>query len=396
MKKIGFIAVALATVLLVGCKPTPEPEPTVNSVTLDKTRLTLAVGAEEMLKATVDPAGTAVAWASSDNAVAIVTGGGVVSAVAEGTAVITATAGEKTAECVVTVEADAFYNELSIADWGVYLPGDGKLIPGTDTILELSIGETKCALTYIPEYYAWDENITFDQNAGGFVGDGIVFVLQNVPMYVVNDEKFPEYAGVGVSMGYFGVMPLAEGEVAPLFANSGNIEAETYGDWIQLLFSAGEEITEEEVDAVRTEAMANTTGALMFFGADWGYDVYMGAVNKLFYQSAYKDKETGEEIPAVFAADVTWANVTAEDRLYGFKVDMDVLENEQKIKLVTPYDYSKIDRVFDVNGVFDAAEEAPAKVSASTPKLINRSYRLEKTPTLNGKLLDNKNLHMAK
>jgi formiminotetrahydrofolate cyclodeaminase len=27
MKKIGFIAVALATVLLVGCKPTPEPEP---------------------------------------------------------------------------------------------------------------------------------------------------------------------------------------------------------------------------------------------------------------------------------------------------------------------------------------------------------------------------------
>ena len=395
MKKIGFIAVALATVLLVGCTPTLELEPTVNSVTLDKTKLTLAVGAEEMLKATVDPAGTAVAWASSDNAVAIVTGGGMVSAVAEGTAVITATAGEKTAECVVTVEADAFYNELSIADWGVYLPGDGKLIPGTDTILDLSIGETKCALTYIPEYYAWDENITFD-NKSGFVGDGIVFVLQNVPMYVVNDENFPEYAGVGVSMGYFGVMPLAEGKVLPLFANSGNIEAETYGDWIQLLFSADEEITEDEVDAVRTEAMANTTGALMFFGADWGYDVYMGAVNKLFYQSAYEDKETGEEIPAVFAADVTWANVTAEDRLYGFKVDMDVLENEQKIKLVTPYDYSKIDRVFDVNGVFDTAEEAPAKVSASTPKLINRSYRLEKTPTLNGKSLDNKTLHMAK
>lgn len=395
MKKIGFIAVALATVLLVGCTPTPEPEPTVNSVTLDKTKLTLAVGAEEMLKATVDPAGTAVAWASSDNAVAIVTGGGVVSAVAEGTAVITATAGEKTAECVVTVEADAFYNALSIADWGIYLPGDGKLIPGTDTIFELSIGETKCALTYISEYYAWDENITFD-NKSGFVGDGIVFVLQNVPMYVVNDENFPEYAGVGIDMGYFGVLPLAEGEVRPLFANSGNIEAETYGDWIQLLFSVDEETTEEEVDAVRTEALANTTGALMFFGEDWGYDAYIGAVNKLFYQSAYKDKETGEEIPALFAADVTWANVTADDRIYGFKVDMDVLENEQKIKLVTPYDYSKIDRVFDVNGVFDAAEEAPAKVSASTPKLMNSSYRLEKTPTLNGKLLDTKTLHMAK
>lgn len=396
MKKISFIAVALATVLLVGCQP--DPEPTVNSVTLDKTKLTLAVGAEEMLKATVDPAGTAVAWASSDNAVAIVTGGGMVSAVAEGTAVITATAGEKTAECVVTVEADAFYNELSIAESGVYIPAE-DVIPGTDTVLTLGLGETKCALAYIPKFFAWDENVTFDEKNSAFVGNGIVFVLQNIPMYVVNDEKIPDYAGVVVNMGYFGVVPSTEGEVLPLFANSGNIEAETYGDWIQLLYSTEEDLAgmnDSDIEAIYTKAMANTTGALMLFGEDEGYDAYTGAINKLLYQSAFQNPETGEEYPEVFAADVTWANVTAEDRCYGFKVDMDVLENEQKIKLVTPYDYSKIDRVFDVNGVFDAPEEAPAKVSARTPKLMNSSYRLEKTPTFNGKSLDNKTLHMAK
>lgn len=406
MKKISLIAVAFATMFLVACDPQGNQgeqggngnnPSAVVSITLDTTELTLAVGAEEFLKATVDPAGTPVTWASSDESVVLVTSAGMVSAIAEGTAVVTASAGDKIAECNITVKADAFYDVLGIADYGVYLPGTGEIIPGTDTVLKLSIGETKCALTYVQEYYAWDENITFDQNAGGFIGDGIVFALQNVPMYVVNDENFPQYQGVAIDMGYFVVKTLAEGEVLPLCANSGRIDAETYGDWIQLLYSSEEDLAGVDVNAVRAEALANTTGALMLFGEDWGYDLYMGAVNKLYYESAYTDKETGEEYPAIFAADVVWANVTAEDRLYGFKVDMDVLETEQKVQLVAPYDYSTISRVFDVNGVFDGAEEEePAEVSARTPKLMNSLYRLEKSPTFNGKSLDNKTLHVAK
>lgn len=77
----------------------------VESITLNKTQLSLAKGATETLAAIVLPTTAtdkAVTWKSSDTAVATVENG-VVTAVAAGNATITAKAGEKTATCVVTV-----------------------------------------------------------------------------------------------------------------------------------------------------------------------------------------------------------------------------------------------------------------------------------------------------
>jgi len=82
----------------------------VQSVTLDKPTLSLAVGGSEALAATVLPADAAdknVTWTSSDENIATVDAAGTVTAVAEGTATITATAGGKTASCVVTVSPAA-------------------------------------------------------------------------------------------------------------------------------------------------------------------------------------------------------------------------------------------------------------------------------------------------
>lgn len=79
----------------------------VESVTLDKTELTLDVGDEEALTATVAPDNAtvqAVTWSSSDPAVATVEDGKV-TALAAGSATITAKAGDKTAACAVTVRA---------------------------------------------------------------------------------------------------------------------------------------------------------------------------------------------------------------------------------------------------------------------------------------------------
>ncbi|MGV2788103.1 hypothetical protein GNF98_20950 [Clostridium perfringens] len=72
--------------------------------------MTLAVGAEETLTATVAPANAtnkAVTYSSSDPTIATVTNAGKVTAVAEGTATITVktTDGNKTANCTVTVTA---------------------------------------------------------------------------------------------------------------------------------------------------------------------------------------------------------------------------------------------------------------------------------------------------
>lgn len=78
----------------------------VESVSLDKTELKLAKGGNAKLTATVRPADATdktVTWTTSKDKVAIVAADGTVTAVGEGTAVITATAGGKTAQCTVTV-----------------------------------------------------------------------------------------------------------------------------------------------------------------------------------------------------------------------------------------------------------------------------------------------------
>ena len=78
----------------------------VSSVTLSKSELTLTEGESETITATVKPddaTDKTVSWSSSDPAVATVDGGKI-TAVKEGTATITAKAGDKTATCKVTVE----------------------------------------------------------------------------------------------------------------------------------------------------------------------------------------------------------------------------------------------------------------------------------------------------
>ena len=81
----------------------------VTSVTLNKTELTLKEGESETLTATVKPddaTDKTVTWSTSDASIATVDQNGKVTAVKEGTATITAKAGDKSATCTVTVSSD--------------------------------------------------------------------------------------------------------------------------------------------------------------------------------------------------------------------------------------------------------------------------------------------------
>lgn len=76
---------------------------TETSITLSETSLALDVGGTATLVATTTPTGATITWSSDDETVATVTSGGVVEAVAEGTATITASITGASASCEVTV-----------------------------------------------------------------------------------------------------------------------------------------------------------------------------------------------------------------------------------------------------------------------------------------------------
>ncbi len=83
----------------------------VDSITLNKTSLTLNQGKEETLTVTISPTTATnkeVTWSTNANSIATVDTTGKITAVAEGTATITATAKDgsgKSASCTVTVES---------------------------------------------------------------------------------------------------------------------------------------------------------------------------------------------------------------------------------------------------------------------------------------------------
>ena len=83
-----------------------SPVINVESVELDKTEIALTKGETFKLNATVKPdnaSETTVIWTSADEAVAKVDQSGEVTAMGAGSTVITASAGEKSADCTVTV-----------------------------------------------------------------------------------------------------------------------------------------------------------------------------------------------------------------------------------------------------------------------------------------------------
>lgn len=119
MKANKIFAVALAALALVACNKTPQTVE-VEKVELDQKTLTLEEGQEATLVATVTPEGAAtVAWTVDDDAVASVIPANdgksaKVVAVAEGQTIVTATAGNKSARCIVKVGAATPENPFQV------------------------------------------------------------------------------------------------------------------------------------------------------------------------------------------------------------------------------------------------------------------------------------------
>ena len=373
---------------MVGCKKNSDEPTNVNSVTISETSVNLAIGATKQLKATTDPAGATVTWESSNTAVATVTPGGAVKAETEGEAIITAKAGDKSATCTVTVSADAAYDDFNVVDYGLF-GSDPEMIPGTDTVFSFSFGQATCQLGYMT-VLAWDGKAIYNQ---GWAGNGHIMMFENVPFYWITESTdAPQYVGYYIGAGGFTAYPQEDpNAVEPYNGKPGQIDPASYFEWVKLMYSDDEEA---DVDAAYEAMVKKTWGAMITTQYNdrryMSYGLYDGHINKFIFIE--EDEE--EEVEAMWAADVDWANMNA-DRIWGYLYDTlyyaeTYVEGEGgEIKFVEPYDYATVHRHFDANGIWEQSEgeEAPARKVMKKYTLGDQSKRYSGFKFEGGKLV---------
>lgn len=140
----------------------------VTELKLDKAEVHMSPGQVWQLNATVKPEGTSISWSSNKTDVATVDREGKVTAVALGEAVITASAGEKSAQCLVKVEKEVAIEGISLNKSSLTLKEGETFQLVANLIPENATPKTIEWISSIPSVATVDENglVTAVRNGG--------------------------------------------------------------------------------------------------------------------------------------------------------------------------------------------------------------------------------------
>lgn len=135
----------------------PVTKPSVQSISFNKTSLTLTVGQTAKLSYSVSPSNASykTEWTTSNNSVASIAGDGTVTAKAAGKANITIkTSNGKSATCTVTVKAKTMTKEEKIAA-AYQAPYEGKITGWQETVIAdlREVGEKKYNMVWEDSFY---------------------------------------------------------------------------------------------------------------------------------------------------------------------------------------------------------------------------------------------------
>lgn len=364
-KSLFFALLACATLAFVGCNEKNPVNPGGDSeawtVKIDATELYLEKGTTHKLTAVVTPSSSkAIEWTSDNPEVATVNASGIVEAVNFGTAVITATidASDVTpATCVVNVTNDAVLNTFKLGGYAVF--GLGNPIPGTDTVLEISVGAVKCQLAPA-NYYVWDDGIVLVNRK--LSGAGYLLPLE-CNVWVITEGS---YAGSYIGVGGLAVDTISADSVYSYIAQAGQLlDVDMYGEAWDGIVAAGNAETEEEymaqIEAAYELYYASQTGT-QFFHIDFntGSQSYnYGNVSHLILEEDY---ETGE---LYYDLKLEWYDHVNEGRWFGLLAETEIDEEDGQEYLtgfVKPYDMRVIHKQYQV--LPPAEEEEPTEVKA--------------------------------
>jgi hypothetical protein len=368
-KSLFFALIACVALVFVGCEPPVEPVD--YTLKLSATELTMELGKQDKLTAVANPAATyPLVWTSSNPEVVTVNASGIVESVGLGTATITvtlnvpaedATVGQVTpATCVVNVTNDAVLNTFEIGGYGLF--DLGNPIAGTDTVIEISVGEVTVQLA--PSlYYIWDKGITLVNNS--LAGAGFLLPVENYT-YVITDSPNGAYNGYYISGFDIVVDTISDDDIIEYTGKSGQLlDVDTYAQSWEGIFAAGDAETEEEymeqIEAAYELYYAAQTGTQFFhLDLNTGSQSYnYGNVSALVLR---EDNETGE---LYYDLKLEWYDHVNTGRWYGLLVESEINEEdglEYVTGVVKPYDMRVIHKQYQV--LPPAEEEEPAEVNA--------------------------------
>ena len=350
--------------------------PIAYTITLNHSEIDLKVGEVRSLRAAVSPVVNntthAINWTSSNPEVVRVNSLGEVTALAAGTATITATmdAEEVTpATCVVNVtnNNDAVLNTFEIGGYALF--DLGSLIAGTDTVLEISVGEVTCQLA--PSlYYVWDKGIVLVNNS--LSGAGYILPVENYT-YVITDSPNGAYNGYYIS-GDIVVDTIADEDILPYTGKAGQLlDVNMYGDaWDAAADNA------EQLEPAYELYYAAQTGT-QFFHIDFNtgsQSYYYGNVSYLYLT------ETSE---LYYDLKLEWYDHVNPNRWFGLLAEYEYDEegDSHVAGIVKPYDMRVIHKHYQV---LPPTEDAPARVQGKAKPeqytISNQKLSLEGIPQL--------------
>ena len=375
MKKSLFLAlIACVALVFVGCEP--KVQPVDYTVKVSATELTLENGTSQKLTSVITPAPATtypLVWTSSNPEIVTVNASGIVEAVGLGTATITVTmnvpegdpaVGQVTpATCVVNVTNDAVLNTFELGGYALF--DLGNPIAGTDTVIEISVGEVTVQLA--PSlYYVWDKGIVLSGNS--LTGAGFLLPVENYT-YVITDSPNGAYNGYYISGFDIVVDTIADDAILPYTGKAGQLlDVDTYGDAWDGIFAAGNAETEEEymeqIEAAYELYYAAQTGT-QFFHVDFNTGSQSYNYGNVSYLYLTEDRETAE---IYYALKLEWYDHVNVGRWFGLLCESEIDEEGQETVtgIVKPYDMRTINKEYLV--LPPAEEEEPTEVKAIQPK----------------------------
>ena len=373
-KSLFFALIACVALVFVGCEP--KVQPVDYTVKVSATELTLENGTSTKLTAVVTPAPATtypLVWTSSNPEVVTVNASGIVEAVGLGTATITVTMnvpeGDETvgqvtpATCSVEVTNDAVLNTFELGGYALF--DLGNPIAGTDTVIEISVGEVTVQLA--PSlYYVWDKGIVLSGNS--LTGAGFLLPVENYT-YVITDSPNGAYNGYYISGFDIVVDTIADDAILPYTGKAGQLlDVDTYGDAWDGIFAAGNAETEEEymeqIEAAYELYYAAQTGT-QFFHVDFNTGSQSYNYGNVSYLYLTEDRETAE---IYYALKLEWYDHVNVGRWFGLLCESEIDEEGQETVtgIVKPYDMRTINKEYLV--LPPAEEEEPTEVKAIQPK----------------------------